>query len=449
MKQQGRRPLRVGMVHYSDYHLDSRIQRLAGALAERGDEVDLICLSPPGEFPVGSGIIRTHQIGGDDKAAGGARNYLVGYGRFFAAALARLSRLELRRRFDVVEAHNMPDALAFCGVLPRVRGAALILNVHDTFPELFATKFNQPADGRAVRLMTLQERLSAAIADRVICVTPEAAERLEARGAGRGRTAVVMNTPDERVFGPRRAAAGLRTDGPLRALYHGGLAPRFGVELLIRAFALLDDVGRLELRICGTGSEHAELIRLAGEIAPGRVDIAPRPVPFSAIPAELERADLGIVPTLRDPFTELLLPVKLLEYVHMGLPAIAPRLPVIERYFSGDTVALFDPGDAASLARSIRTVLDNPERSSERAAAAGERLDGIAWDQQRAAYLQLVDELADPHARSARRGTLIGGRGTHTDHPRAAGPQGLAGDTHIPRVARRDLDLVPDLPLGA
>ena len=126
MTQPGRRPLRVAMVHYSDYHLDSRIQRLAGALAERGDEVDLICLSPPGEFRVGAGRIRTHQIGGDgdDKAAGGARNYLVGYGRFFAAALARLSRLELRRRFDVVEAHNMPDALAFCGLLPRARGAA-------------------------------------------------------------------------------------------------------------------------------------------------------------------------------------------------------------------------------------------------------------------------------------------------------------------------------------
>ena len=321
--------------------------------------------------------------------------------------------------------------------------------MHDTFPELFATKFARPDDGRAVRLVTLQERVSAAIADRVICVTPEAAERLEARGAGRGRTAVVMNTPDERVFGPRRAPAGLRADGPLRALYHGGLAPRFGVELLIRAFALLDDLPRLELRVCGFGSEHAELTRLAAEIAPGRVGIAPRPVPFSEIPAELERADLGIVPTLRDPFTELLLPVKLLEYVHMGLPAIAARLPVIERYFPGDTVALFEPGDPASLARSIRTVLDDPERSSERAVAAGERLEAIAWEQQRATYLQLIDELASPHERSARRRTLIRRRGTHTDHPHAAGPQGLAGDTHIPRPARRDLDLVSDLHIRA
>ena len=45
-------------------------------------------------------------------------------------------------------------------------------------------------------------------------------------------------------------------------------------------------------------------------------------------------AHLGVVPTLKDDFTQLLLPVKLLEYVHMGLPAVAPRLPVIERYFS-------------------------------------------------------------------------------------------------------------------
>ena len=50
-----RRPLRVCMVHYSDFHIDSRIQRQARALAERGDEVDLVCLSPPGEMRVGAG----------------------------------------------------------------------------------------------------------------------------------------------------------------------------------------------------------------------------------------------------------------------------------------------------------------------------------------------------------------------------------------------------------
>jgi len=59
------------MVHYSDFHVDSRIQRQARALAERGDEVDLVCLSTPGEERAGPGVIRIHSLG-EDKAAGGA-----------------------------------------------------------------------------------------------------------------------------------------------------------------------------------------------------------------------------------------------------------------------------------------------------------------------------------------------------------------------------------------
>src|SRR5689334_6915451 len=123
------------MIHYSDFHVDSRIQRQARALAERGDEVDLVCLSPPGEEAVGAGRIRIHSVS-SDKAGGGASSYLRGYAGFFMRALWRVSVLDRRRRFDLVEAHNMPDFLVGSALVPKLRGAPLILNMHDTFPEL-------------------------------------------------------------------------------------------------------------------------------------------------------------------------------------------------------------------------------------------------------------------------------------------------------------------------
>ena len=395
-----RSPLRVCMVHYSDFHIDSRIQRQARALAERGDQVDLVCLSPPGELRVGAGIIRVHGVP-LAKAAGGASSYLSGYGRFFLGALRKVTTLERTRRFDVVEAHNMPDMLTFCGLVPKLRGAKVILNVHDTFPELFATRFERAGSHPAVRLVTVQERVSAAFADSVICVTSEAGDRLNERGVGNGRTTIVMNTPDERVFGPQRAPVRWPTDGPLRAIYHGGLAPRFGVELLIEAVGRLeDDASRLGLRVCGTGVEQARLSALAEALAPGRVDVAPEPVPFARIPGELEAAHVGVVPTLRDPFTELLLPVKLLEYVHMGLPAIAPRLPVIERYFSDDELRFFEPDSAASLAQAIAAVCADPAAARERAERAAVRLADLAWVRQRERYLALMDGLAGAPTRA-------------------------------------------------
>jgi glycosyltransferase involved in cell wall biosynthesis len=124
------------------------------------------------------------------------------------------------------------------------------------------------------------------------------------------------------------------------------------------------------------------------------VRIAPQPTPVEEIPSRLTEAHLGVVPTLRDDFTELLLPVKLLEYVHMGLPVVASRLPVIERYF-GDDVLLAEPGDPACIAAAIEGVRSEPGLARERAEQASRRLAEIEWRRQREHYLELVDGLVE------------------------------------------------------
>ena len=59
-----------------------------------------------------------------------------------------------------------------------------------------------------MRLIRAEERVSAALADCHIFVTGEARDLLAARGVAAARTQIVMNTPDERVFGARRRPAG-------------------------------------------------------------------------------------------------------------------------------------------------------------------------------------------------------------------------------------------------
>jgi glycosyltransferase involved in cell wall biosynthesis len=383
------------MVHYSDFHVDSRVQRQARALAERGDEVDLVCLSPPGEERSGGGLIRIHSLG-DEKAVGGAGSYLKGYASFLVRALRLVGSLDRQCPFDLVEAHNMPDVLVFAAFRPKLRGSPVILNVHDTFPELFTTKFNRSTKSPWVALVRAQERISGRFADAVVTVTPEAGALLERRRSAPKGASVVMNSPDESVFGPPRAPVRFPADGTLRAIYHGGLAPRFGVELLVEAMGLLSPaLARLQLRVCGTGVDQARIAGLAERHAPGRADVAPTPIPFRDIPRELEQAHVGIVPTLRDKFTELLLPVKLLEYVHMGLPAVAPRLPVIERYFTGEEVVFFEPGSASSLAKAVDSLCMDPEGALARAERASRRLAEFAWPVQRGLYLALVDQLVE------------------------------------------------------
>ena len=405
----GRGPLRVAMVHLSDFVLDSRIQRQARALAERGDEVDLICVGEPDEIRVGEGTIRVHPVG-KDKAAGGASSYLLGYGSFLLKAARRLTALDSQRPYDLIEIHNMPDLLTAAAVVPRLRrGTPVILNVHDTFPELFATKYGRPEGDLSERVLKIEERLSGMLASHVVTVTDQARLRLEGRGVGRGRTTVVMNSPDERVFGPAREPARLPAEGPLRLLYHGGLAPRFGVQTLIEAVGRLrETVPRVEVRICGSGEDRDALAALAAKIDPERIDVAAEPVPFAEIPAELEAAHIGVVPTLHDRFTELLLPVKLLEYVHMGLPVVSSRLPGIGCYFGDGELGSYTPGDPEDLARGVEEVCADPQGAATRAVRAKQRLAEIAWERQRDRYLALVDDLCGRYPRGDVE-ALIGG----------------------------------------
>lgn len=392
--------LRVCMVHYSDFVVDSRIQRQARALAERGDRVDCVCINDAEEIPVGAGTIALHRASAD-KPRGGVRAYLSGNARFLLGAARKVSELDREDPFDLVEIHNMPDALVFAAWRPKLRGTPLILNFHDTFPELFATLFDRSPRHPLVRLVRIEERVSAALADGLVFVTPEARELLADRGVSARNTQVVMNTPDERVFGERRTPTAPPGRGELRIVYHGGLAERFGVETLVRAVAQLRGQGTpVRVDVFGSDAEAAaQLAAFAAEHAPDGVHIAPQPTPVEEIPARLEEADLGIVPTLRDDFTDLLLPVKLLEYVHMGLPVVASRLPVIERYF-GDDVLLAEPGDAASFAAAIEGVRSAPDTALDRAQSASERLARIEWRRQREQYLDLVDGLVE-HSRSA------------------------------------------------
>ena len=387
------RSLRICMVHYSHFEVDSRVQRQARALAERGAEVDCVCLSPSRRIPVGSGAISLHPVR-RRRYRGTVGAYLWGYGSFLATAAAKVSALDWLYKYDLVEVHNMPDFLVLAAGAPKARGVPVVLDIHDTFPELFATKFGLDGRHPLVRLIKAEERASARMVDAVLTVTREAGERLAGRGTRMARTRVVMNSPDQQVFGPPRPPVELPRDGAVRVMYHGGIDLRFGVHCMIEAFGHLDGCARdVTLDVYGSSHETRPLTDLARDVAPGRVFVAPTPTPFAAIPGKLAAHHVGIVPTLRDDFTELLLPVKLLECVHMGMPVVVSRLPVIERYFSDDEVRYYEPGDPRALATAVAEVCREPEAARARAVRATLKLRTLAWDAQRAGYLDLVDDL--------------------------------------------------------
>jgi len=78
----------------------------------------------------------------------------------------------------------------------------------------------------------------------------------------------------------------------------------------------------------------------------------------------------------------------------MGKPVVASRLPMVEQTFPTGTVATYEPGDPADLARAILAIVDDPlarEAAVERTAAI---VEAHAWEHEAERYIALVDDLA-------------------------------------------------------
>lgn len=383
------------MVAYTHYRSDARPRREAEALAGRGDEVDFLALGDaPHEREERIGGVHLLELPAARYRGRNQLAYLGSYGRFFAQALTTLTARHMRRRYDVVHVHTMPDFMVFTAALAKPLGAKVVLDVHDTMPELYQSKFGVGATHPLIRAVALQERLACAFADRVLCVHEPHKEMLVARGVPSRKITVLLNVPDPGLFGPPAERPSPASEGPPRLVYHGTVAERLGLDLALRAFRrLLATVPAARFDIIGTGDDAPRIHALLDELGlRASAHFADRHFPVVEIPSLLAGASLGVVPNRDDPATRLMLPVKLLEYAHLGIPAVAPRLPAIERYFGpGDAVAFYTPGDEASLAAAMADALADPMRTARRCEAALAVARRYQWDAIKPALFAAID----------------------------------------------------------
>jgi glycosyltransferase involved in cell wall biosynthesis len=369
------------MIAYTDYTIDARVRREAETLAAAGFRV--LCLTTtngtePARFFLEGVEIR--QLAVPKYRGKSTAAYLGSYLRFLLASSATCVRLLTKGELDVVHVHNIPDFLVLAGVIPRLAGCRVVLDVHDSVPETFATKFSgKPGFWKA---LCLEEKLSALLAHKVICVNQPQRETLIGRGIPLSKTFVSMNVPDPRIFArpsEERATAGT---GSFDLVYHGTMASRLGVDLIIRAVARLEErVPELRLHLWGHGDDLAGFQALAGELGVSeRVVFRPKGFPLHDLPSHLASMDLGVVGNRRNMATDLMLPVKLMEYVSLGIPAVVPRLKTIQHYFSDDMVAYYEPEDVESLADAIWRLYRAPEMRRQQVDAAGAFLRDYGWE---------------------------------------------------------------------
>jgi len=390
--------VRVCMVAYTHYPTDSRVRREAEALVKRGDTVDVLCLGEKGELnPEYKNGVRMIKIILPRYRGSNSRMYMASYLFFFFAVLLKLTRLQLKYSYQLIQVHTMPDFMVFTAIVPKLLGVKVIVDVHDLMPELYQSKFgSDKSHPLTIRFITWVERCSISFADRAIAVHQPHLEALCRHGNPSQKFTILLNLPDMNIFTISGNNQPKEHPG-LELIYHGMVAKRNGLEIAIRAISTLkDELKLLKLRIIGDGDDILRLSDLVTELGiSDMVEINIGMLPLEKLVPIIQGADVGIVPILYDEFTKYMLPVKLLEYVAMGKPVICSRTETIEAYFNEAMIQFASPGNVSELAGAIRELYEHPEKRKLLSTAASQFSREYNWEIQKQTYYQLIDSLVN------------------------------------------------------
>jgi colanic acid biosynthesis glycosyl transferase WcaI len=268
-------------------------------------------------------------------------------------------------RYDLIYATSPPLLVGAAGLaLSLLRRLPFVFEVRDLWPEsaIELGEINRPA---AVRLAQAIADLCYRRAARTVAVTQGIYDRLQQKGIGPERLALIPNGANTDLYrpGPRDASICKRLglEGKFVLIYAGLHGLIHGTESIIECARLLQQYKDILFILIGEGVRKMHLMSLAQEYALDNILFLPAQ-PECDLPRYLSCADAGLATTKRLPLCEGTIPVKMFSYMACGLPVIlavrGEARQILERAGAGIAV---EPEDPAQLCEAILRLKADPE----------------------------------------------------------------------------------------
>ena len=400
----------TAVVLYSYYASDPRPRREAEALKRAGAKVDVICLRKNASEPAFENLngVNVFRIPLKRRRAGKIV-YVLQYAYFWLASFFLLAIWSFKKRYKLVHVHNMPDFLVFCGWFPRLRGAKIILDLHDPMPELFRSIYGLDENHVVVRGLQRMEKRSIAFAD--LAITPNIAfKRLFiSRSCALKKIETVMNSPEAEIFNPHNYNGTLpdsiqtsmlqrETGKPFTLMYHGLIVERHGLDLAVEAIAKLrPKIPEIRMHLYGERTDYLErILALAEKLGLGNAIHFHGFKTLNEIASDISKIDLGLVPNRLSVFTEINFPTRIFEYLAMSKPVIVPLTQGIRDYFDEEEILFFMPGDADDLAAKIKWAYQNPLELSQLVERGRLVYKKNCWEREQEKFLGMVGSMITP-----------------------------------------------------
>jgi glycosyltransferase involved in cell wall biosynthesis len=280
-----------------------------------------------------------------------------------------------------VHAGNPPDFFFPVGRLFQALGSAFVFDQHDLAPEVYVAQGGRKG-GAIHRFLLWCERRTYRSADGVIA-TNETYRRfaLERGGVDPERVSVVRSSPDpSRIFqvDPDVALKGGRR---FLVCYLGTMGPQDGVDLFVEAARhVLDRMpGEVRFVAMGGGNQLETLQATVQRLGlADDVEFTGR-IPDEQVRRMLATTDVAISPDPANDFNEYCTMNKTLEYMAMGVPAVAFDLEET-RVSAADAALYAPPNDPAAMGELVVELLHDPARRAAMAEAGRQRMAGpLAW----------------------------------------------------------------------
>jgi glycosyltransferase involved in cell wall biosynthesis len=379
------------------------IRGIAGGLAELGHTVTVV--GPPGvslDDP-STGLLtvpeRRWQARVWEQVSRGCPGALfelleVGYNLPAFLRLRRICRRE--RPAAIYERYAFFNAAGLLAA--RACGIPFLLEVNDT------AEVERERRGHRLRLRGLARAIERRVflgASGIFTVSGYLRDELVRRGIPAGRILVTPNAIDPARFDPGRARgasrrARLGLEGRTVVGFVGSFASWHGIDLLMSVVPeVLRRHPEVTFLLVGDGRQRAMAESSVAQAGlTDRVVFAGQ-VPHAEVPDYLAAMDVGLMPH-SNRFGS---PVKIFEYMAMGIPPVGPRFgPLQEAIEDGQQGLLFEPGDAAALQTALERLLVDPDLRLRLAASARERvLSRHLWRHNAEVVAQVLGRCLAPH----------------------------------------------------
>lgn len=356
--------MRIVIVYDCEFPWDIRVEKLARTFTRGGNSVRIVARNlhrQPKEDSY-NGIEVRRVVSSASRLLNGMLNITLFFNPVWLFTIWKNAR-----GYDLIIVRDLPLAVAGI-IVGRFLRIPVIIDMAEPYPlTLKQRRMHEPFRLHHLLIRNIPfalalEWASIRLADRIIVVCQEAADRLIYRGASEDRVVIVHNTPvlEELSFDQGKSPQLMESlRGRFVVLYVGFLIGGRGLEVAIEAVkSAVKKVPHLALVIAGSGKSEQALRRLVSQAGLENHVFFAGWLDHTRLPRYIASCDIGILPFHATDHINHTIANKFFDFFSLNKSIICsdakPMRRLIEQIGDG---YLFRAGDSDDLARLIVSVI--------------------------------------------------------------------------------------------